>query len=159
VTSRRIRITIAAPPLTVQPTAEDAAGYQPPRRGEHATPLVRSGPDRADGRRRYEVNVAGWRFEATVEDAARAELRDRAQRAAAEHQVASEAILRAQIPGRVARLWVAVGEVVEEGQRLLAVEAMKMETEIRAPRAGTVHAISVEVGAKVERDEELLRIG
>ena len=114
--------------------------------------------DRANGRRRYEVVVDGWRFEVTAESAAKAELRDRALRAAAEHSVTSDITLRAQIPGRVARLWVSEGEQVQAGQRLLAIEAMKMENEIRAPHAGTIMDIKVEAGARVEREDELLTV-
>jgi biotin carboxyl carrier protein len=100
--------------------------------------------------------VGGWRFEAVVESAARAELKDRAAREAAAHQRKADVTLRAQIPGRVVRLWVKDGEEVEAGQRLLAIEAMKMENEIRAPHAGTVTGIKVEVGKLVERHDELL---
>ena len=50
---------------------------------------------------------------------------------------AGSVVIKAQIPGRVVRLWVADGDTVEAGQRLLAIEAMKMENEVRAPRAGT----------------------
>ena len=49
-------------------------------------------------------------------------------------------VVKAQIPGRVVRLWVEEGDTVEAGQRLLAIEAMKMENEVRAPRAGTVES-------------------
>ena len=114
--------------------------------------------DRSEGRTRLEVVVGGWRFEATVESAARANLRDRAAREAAAHHRAAELTLRAQIPGRVVRLWVADGEPVEAGQRLLAIEAMKMENEIRAPHAGIVTSLKVDVGALVERHGELLTL-
>ena len=86
-------------------------------------------------------------------------MRDRAARAAAEHHTTARLTLRAQIPGRVVRLWVAEGETVERGQRLLAIEAMKMENEIRAPQAGVVEAVKVEVGGRVEREDELLSLG
>jgi biotin carboxyl carrier protein len=85
-------------------------------------------------------------------------LRERAARAAAASQQSARVTLRAQIPGRVVRLWVAQGEMVEQGQRLLAIEAMKMENEIRAPRAGRIEALSVEPGGRVEREDELLSI-
>ena len=155
----RRRVTIASVPLTIQPSADEAAAFDPPSHGELVTELQPRAADRLEGRRRYEVVVGGgWRFEATVEPAERAELRDRARRAAAEHQGGIAVTLRAQIPGRVARLWVAEGEQVEQGQRLLAIEAMKMENEIRAPHAGVVSAIRIGIGARVERDDELLTV-
>jgi acetyl-CoA/propionyl-CoA carboxylase biotin carboxyl carrier protein len=158
VSAGRQRISVPSAQLVVQPAAEDIAGFAGPKGGESVIPIAPTAADRRAGRRRLEVVVDGWRFEVTTEPAARAELRDKALRAAAEHQVAVDVTLRAQIPGRIARLWVADGEQVEQGQRLLAIEAMKMENEIRAPHAGTVTAIRVEVGARVERDDELLTV-
>jgi biotin carboxyl carrier protein len=120
--------------------------------------LPATADDRAEGRQRYEAIVGGWRFEVVAEPELRAELRDRAARAAAEHSPAVETTLRAQIPGRVVRVWVAEGETVESGQRLLAVEAMKMENEIRAPRAGVVGKVRVELGGLVERGDDLVTL-
>jgi biotin carboxyl carrier protein len=156
--SGRLRVTIADVPLVVQPADDDLAGYAPVGRGESVRPIPASADDRAAGRARLEVVVGGWRFEATVESAARAELRERAASSAAAHHVGAEITLLAQIPGRVVRLWVAVGDRVEAGQRLLAIEAMKMENEVRAPHAGTVRDLRVGVGALVERQFELLTI-
>lgn len=156
--SDRVRVTLDDVPLIVQPDEAEIAGFAPAGRGESVRALPASAADRAEGRVRLEVVVGGWRFEATVESAARAELHDRAARDAATHHRAADLTLRAQIPGRVVRLWVAPGEQVEAGQRLLAIEAMKMENEIRAPHAGTVNGIKVELGTLVERHEELLTI-
>ena len=66
--------------------------------------------------------------------------------------------MRAQIPGRVVKVWVAEGDTVEAGQRLLAIEAMKMENEIHAPHAGTVKSVKVEPGTLVERNDALLTL-
>jgi oxaloacetate decarboxylase alpha subunit len=156
--SGRVRITIPDVPLVVQPSADEIDDFRPAGRGESVRPLAASAEDRAEGRTRLEVVVGGWRFEAIVESAARAELKDRAARDAAAHHRAEELTLNAQIPGRVVRLWVMPGDQVEAGQRLLAIEAMKMENEIRAPRAGTIKEIRVEVGTLVERQFELLTI-
>ncbi len=156
--SDRMRVSIPEAPLTVQPSPEDVEGFAPLRRGESVRAMPATVEDRSEGRTRLEVVVGGWRFEATVESAARAELKDRAARDAATHHRAVDLKLRAQIPGRVVRLWVSDGEHVESGQRLLAIEAMKMENEIRAPHAGKVKAIKVDVGTLVERHGELLTI-
>ena len=156
---RRTRVTIDAVPLIIQPDEAEIASFAAAGRGElvHALPL--RADDRAEGSRRFEVVVNGWLFEATIEPAVRADLRDRVARSAAAHHATARLTLRAQIPGRIVRLWVAEGETVERGQRLLAIEAMKMENEIRAPQAGTVEDIRVEVGARVEREDELLSLG
>jgi glutaconyl-CoA/methylmalonyl-CoA decarboxylase subunit gamma len=140
--------------LTVQLPAGEAAAAE----GVTVTPLAQTPDDAAMGRQRYEALVDGWRFEVVAEPAARAALRERAQRAAAMHQSVASSHLRAQIPGRVARVWVADGDEVEQGQRLLAIEAMKMENEIRAPRAGRVEGVRVAEGTRVELNDELLSI-
>jgi biotin carboxyl carrier protein len=152
-------VTVDAVPLIVQPDTDEIAKFRPPRRGEHVTAIPQRGQDRADGLRGFEVVVDGWLFDVTVEPARRAELRERVASQAAEHQQTAQLMVRAQIPGRVVRLWVQDGDSVERGQRLLAIEAMKMENEIRATQPGTVGNIKVEVGARVEREDELLSIG
>ena len=94
----------------------------------------RRGPD---GRaHRFEVTVDGWVIVVTAESAARAALRERATRLASAAGHAGPLTIKAKIPGRVARVWVAVGASVQQGERLLSIEAMKMENEIRAPHAG-----------------------
>ena len=155
----RTRVTIDSVPLVIQPDDAETAAFAAPGSGELVTSLASSAADRADGVRRYEVVVDGWLFEATVEPAARAELKERVAKQAAEHHSTTRLTMRAQIPGRVVRLWVQAGETVERGQRLLAIEAMKMENEIRAPQAGTVEDVKVEIGDRVEREDELLSIG
>ena len=64
-----------------------------------------------------------------------------------------------QMPGRVMRVLVEVGQAVEEGDGVIVVEAMKMENEIACSRAGTVQEIRVEPGATVEAGAVLLVIG
>jgi len=157
-TNGRLRLTVAGSEELV---AEIAPGDLVLRshRSAEVRPLGVSPSDRADGRRRYEVTIDGWVFSVGVESATRAALRDRATQAALATGPASRAVVKAQIPGRVVRLWVAVGETVEKGQRLLAIEAMKMENEVRAPRAGVVESISAVTGSAVELGDELLVVG
>jgi biotin carboxyl carrier protein len=155
----RLRVTVAGPaPLVVQLDGDQVAALTGARATELVSPLPGIAADAALGRRGYEVVVDGWRFVVSVEPAARAQLRERAARAADEHHAEARMTLRAQIPGRVVRLWVEQGEAVEQGQRLLAVEAMKMENEIRAPRSGVVEDLRVELGQRVEREDELLSV-
>ncbi len=154
----RTRVTIDVVPLVIQPRPDEIARFDEPRRGEIVTAVPVDRADRANGIRRYDVVVDGWMFDVVAEPAHRAELRERVARSAAAHQVGARQLIKAQIPGRVVRIWVAEGETVEQGQRLLSVEAMKMENEIRAPHAGVVGAIRVEPGARVERNDELLTL-
>ena len=115
----RVRVTIAEVPLVVQPAPDELDRLAPARRGERVRPMPTNAEDRAAGRQRVEVVVGGWRFEATVESAQRAELHEKAARSAAGPHAAARVMLRAQIPGRVVRLWVSEGEQVEPNQRLL----------------------------------------
>ncbi|HUG47994.1 MAG TPA: biotin/lipoyl-containing protein [Candidatus Limnocylindria bacterium] len=156
----RLRVTVlGAAGTTIQRTAAGRQGFPPAGRGELVIEQP-AGPDEAGlSLRRFEVVTHGWRFEVVVEPAARAELREKAARAADSHSSQADVTLRAQIPGRVVRLWVSEGEQVEQGQRLLAVEAMKMENEVRAPHGGVVRGLRVTLEQTVERGDELLRIG
>jgi biotin carboxyl carrier protein len=156
--SRRAAVRVVLPdlPLEVQLSPEQLDAVAPAQHDERVTELSTDGQD---GVRRFSVTTAGWTFEVHLEPVRRAELRERAARAAAEHQPHTRLTLRAQIPGRVVRVWAAVGEQVEQGQRLLAIEAMKMENELRSPRAGVIEQIHVGLGDRVERDGELLTLG
>jgi len=58
--------------------------------------------------------------------------------------------IRSVMPGKVVRVLVQVGDVVEQGQGLVVVEAMKMENEMESPKAGTITAIEVRPGQAVE---------
>src|SRR5260370_20554818 len=54
--------------------------------------------------------------------------------------------IAAPMPGKVVRVLVQLGEMVEADQGLVVVEAMKMQNEMKSPKAGRV----VEVRAKTE---------
>jgi biotin carboxyl carrier protein len=64
----------------------------------------------------------------------------------------------APMPGRVVKVLVTVGTVVEARQGVVVVEAMKMENELRAPRAGVVREVRVAEGASVEAQTVLVVI-
>ncbi|MBL4817871.1 MAG: acetyl-CoA carboxylase biotin carboxyl carrier protein subunit [Deltaproteobacteria bacterium] len=66
--------------------------------------------------------------------------------------------IRAPMPGRILRVLVQEGDLVEEGQGLVVMEAMKMENEIRASKAGQVKELAVQAGASVESGALLLAI-
>lgn len=155
----RLRLTVDGPEeLQLELDPAEAEAIAGPHRRPEVRELVAGAEDRAAGRRRYEVTVDGWVLSVGVESAARAALRERASAGAGAAGPTGRSVVKAQIPGRVVRLWVASGEVVEKGQRLLAIEAMKMENEIRAPRAGTIGAIAAVVGRPVELGDELVVI-
>lgn len=66
--------------------------------------------------------------------------------------------ITAPMPGRIVRVLVAPGDVVELRQPVIVIEAMKMENELRAPKAGTVRDVAVEPGASVEAGRLLVVI-
>ncbi|MEO8028477.1 MAG: biotin/lipoyl-containing protein [Bryobacteraceae bacterium] len=61
----------------------------------------------------------------------------------------------APMPGKVVRILVAVGDVVEAGQGLIVVEAMKMQNEMKSPKSGTVLEIKTTEGATVAAGDVL----
>jgi biotin carboxyl carrier protein len=107
-----------------------------------------------------EVIVGGWRFELEVEDARRADLRERARRNRGTIAGAGGPLeIHAMIPGRVVAVAVAPGDVVAAGQTLLVVEAMKMQNELRTPRDGTVERVAVGVGETIDLGDLLVVLG
>jgi len=105
-----------------------------------------------------EIVLDGWRFEAAVEPAARAALRERARRGAAASRAHAPLLVRAPIPGRIGAVRVRPGQSVEAGEALLTLEAMKMENLVRAPRAGTIDRVAVEAGQTVELGDVLVEL-
>jgi biotin carboxyl carrier protein len=66
--------------------------------------------------------------------------------------------VKSPMPGRVVKVLIAKGDVVEVGQGLLVLEAMKMENEVRARIAGTVAEVHVAAGATVEGNAKLVTL-
>ena len=63
--------------------------------------------------------------------------------------------LTAPMPGKVVRVLVRQGVVVEAGTGVLVVEAMKMQNEIKSPKKGTIQKILVSEGAAVNAGDVL----
>jgi acetyl/propionyl-CoA carboxylase alpha subunit len=64
--------------------------------------------------------------------------------------------ITASMPGKVVRVLVAPGEVVEEGQGLVVVEAMKMQNEMKSPKAGRVVEVRARPDATVGAGDVLV---
>ncbi len=62
----------------------------------------------------------------------------------------------APMPGKVVRVLVAAGEVVETGQGLVVVEAMKMQNELKAARPGRVVEVRARDGETVGAGDVLV---
>lgn len=98
------------------------------------------------------IVIDGYRFETEVRDPRRWS-RQSAGRGAGGVQT-----ITAPMPGKVVRVLVAPGEVIEPGQGLVVVEAMKMQNEMKAPRAGKVLSVPAKQGATVAAGEVLATI-
>jgi biotin carboxyl carrier protein len=66
--------------------------------------------------------------------------------------------LLTQMPGKVVKILVGVGEKVQKGQTLLILEAMKMENEIKSGIDGVVKAIHVKQGDALENGVLLMEV-
>jgi biotin carboxyl carrier protein len=97
------------------------------------------------------VLVSGRRYEFAVDDP-----RSLRSRCGAGGGVAGPRSIKAPMPGRVVRLLVAEGEVVEEHQGLIVIEAMKMQNELKSPKAGRVVKVAVAVDGTVGSGEVLV---
>ncbi len=64
----------------------------------------------------------------------------------------------AKMPGKISKILVKEGDIVEKGTPLLVMEAMKMENEIRASLSGTVKSLRVKEGQAIESGALLLEI-
>lgn len=75
--------------------------------------------------------------------------------AAASADTDGAARIVASMPGKVVRVLVEEGALVEAGDGIVVVEAMKMQNEMKAPKAGTVAMLNVEVGTTVNGGDVL----
>ena len=64
--------------------------------------------------------------------------------------------IQSQMPGKISKISVKVGDEVKEGQSLLIMEAMKMENEVKSPLAGIVEKIFVTTNQNVDSNAPLI---
>jgi biotin carboxyl carrier protein len=96
------------------------------------------------------VNVAGREYAAEISDPRQ---RKRYRGGAIEAEGRQQVI--APMPGKVIRLLVAEGDVVETGKGLVVIEAMKMQNEVRSPKSGTIERMLVTEGQAVNSGDVL----
>ncbi len=152
-------VVVVAPPTT-EPQAAAPAAEQPS--GE---PVA----EKPEGPAAYTLSVDGKEYRLLVDgntvhiDDEAFEVHLQSADAAAvtpsqAERVAAGSPVNAQMPGKVIRLNVAVGDRVEAGQALMIVEAMKMEMPINAPVSGKVHHLAVQNGDQVATGQLLASI-
>lgn len=66
--------------------------------------------------------------------------------------------IHAKMPGKITKLQVKVGDIVERGAPILVMEAMKMENEVRSTANGVVVKILVNEGQAVESGALLVEL-
>ena len=64
--------------------------------------------------------------------------------------------IQSQMPGKISKISVKIGDEVKEGQSLLIMEAMKMENEVKSPLAGIVEKVFVTTNQNVELNAPLI---
>ena len=105
-------------------------------------------------RRRYRVRVAGPQVDVNgPEGQSSFTLRTEDD---PDEQGGTAGECRAPLPGTIARVMVAVGDVVDDGDGLVVLEAMKMEHTLRSSGAGTVTQILCAPGAQVDAGDVLV---
>ncbi len=100
----------------------------------------------------WSVEVAGRAITVEVRDP-----RQRSKHSGAAGTAGRQSIL-APMPGKIVRVLVQAGDIVEAGQGLIVVEAMKMQNEMKSPKAGTVSNVLAAAGATVAAGDTLLII-
>jgi biotin carboxyl carrier protein len=116
----------------------------------------------------YSILAEGRAYEARVDGQAvviggrtfRVEVSDprRWSRAQTDRHAEGRQNVAASMPGKVIRVLVALGDLVEAGQGLVVVEAMKMQNEMKAVCAGKIVLLTAVAGATVNAGEILVAI-
>ncbi len=102
----------------------------------------------------YNVNTLYNRFDIEVIDN---ESRYRQSRMQSKH-ILNDNTIRSPMPGKVVKIFVKQGDIVEAGQPLIVLSAMKMESEFKAGLRGIVKEIPVKEGDTVENNQLLVVI-
>lgn len=109
----------------------------------------------------YTVEVEGKKYTVAVNNGGDVTGIKPLQAASAAAKPASNAqarVVSAPLAGNIIKLFVNVGDEVQEGEVLLLLEAMKMETQISAPCSGTITAIDIKTNDSVLVGKPLLSI-
>ena len=76
----------------------------------------------------------------------------------ANKKAVAENEIGAPLQGKLSRILVKAGDVLEKGSPLFTIEAMKMESTIASPKAGKVKAIVLQQGVMVGQDDLVVEI-
>ena len=128
---RSIRVDAVKSGRTIYSVIEDGKQFEAmvDEKGEHG----------------FDVLLAGRLYHLEAVDE-----RSRLLASTAQSVASGKQVVAAEMPGKVVKIQVAVGDSVTRGQGVLIVEAMKMENDIPSPIDGVVSEISVGEGQTVE---------
>jgi len=102
----------------------------------------------------FNVNTLYFKFDVEVVDN---ESRYRQSRMQSK-QILNDNTIRSPMPGKVVKVFVKPGDIVEAGQPLIVLSAMKMESEFKAGQRGIVKEVPVKEGETVDNDQLLVVI-
>jgi len=102
----------------------------------------------------YNVNTLYFKFEVEVIDNESRYRQNRMQGA----PINNDNTIRSPMPGKVVKVFVKPGDLVEAGQPLIVLSAMKMESEFKAGNRGIVGAVPVKEGETVDTNQILVVI-
>ena len=102
----------------------------------------------------YNVNTLYFKFDVEVVDN---EARYRQSRMQSK-PILNEKTIRSPMPGKVVKVYVKPGDIVDAGQPLIVLSAMKMESEFKAGQRGIVKEVPVKEGDTVDNDQLLVVI-
>lgn len=142
------RVTVDGTPFLVDAASVDGVMWSLLLGRDGADGATRSVPAVVvPGKARGElgVHVNGRQVMLSIAESGRAQ----ARRGPAVHGAGPQR-LTAPMPGKVVKVLVVPGDLVEAGQGLVVVEAMKMENELRALKAGRVASVAVAEGQSVD---------
>jgi len=102
----------------------------------------------------FNVNTLYFKFDVEVVDN---ESRYRQSRMQSK-LILNDNTIRSPMPGKVVKVFVKPGDIVEAGQPLIVLSAMKMESEFKAGQRGIVKEVPVKEGETVDNDQLLVVI-
>ena len=70
----------------------------------------------------------------------------------------TDQVIKSPMPGRIVKVLVTEGDIIEEGQTATIVSAMKMESEYKSPISGIVSKVNVSEGDTVDGGVVLIEI-
>lgn len=100
----------------------------------------------------HQITIGAYRMDVEIVDPLAL------RRKSGDDHLGDSGIIKALMPGRIARVLVEKGQTVGRGTGLLVLEAMKMENEIPAPADGVIDEIFVSAGDTVEGGADLLHL-